>query len=125
MTPSVRMAIGLGVSLLAAAVPLAGDSPLALRVTPAVSRAPAFVRVHVTVATHEDNRALDVVADSPNYYRASRVPLEGEAAARLQIVEFPHLPSGTYTVQATLVGSGGPRATASTTIAVAPSLLER
>jgi hypothetical protein len=119
MTPAHRLACGLCVYLACSAASIAGERRLTIRVSPAAATAPAFVRVQVTVASDADNRALEVVADSSNFYRASHVPLDGEGAPTLRVFEFPHLPSGVYEMRATLIGSTGERATAATMIQVA------
>jgi hypothetical protein len=43
---------------------LQGGEVLTLRVTPTHAVAPAFIRVIASVESHEDNRALEVVAES-------------------------------------------------------------
>ncbi len=121
MTPAGRLACGLCLCLACSGSTRAGERPLSIRVSPAAATAPAFVRVQVNVATDADNRALEVVADSTNFYRASRVPLDGVDAAPVQVFEFPRLPSGVYEMRATLIGRGGERATASATIQVVRS----
>jgi hypothetical protein len=83
-----------------------------------MSPAPAFVSVRATVEASDDNRALEIVAQSPEFYRSSRVDLPGRFAPRLAVFEYSSLPSGLYDVTAVLLGSGGKRATASRLIRV-------
>jgi hypothetical protein len=86
-----------------------GD-PLGIRLLPGfISPAPAQLRVLTTVETHADNRELEVVAESPSFYRSSSVSLNGEQAPRLSEFVFKNLPSGQYEVTATLKGSQGRR----------------
>jgi hypothetical protein len=76
-------------------------------VNPAVAFAPATVRVVATVAADTGNRAIEVVAESPTFYRSSRVQLDGEDAPRANQFEFRALPSGKYEVTATLIEADG------------------
>jgi hypothetical protein len=101
---------GLAMMMMAAA-PLGAGDALALRVSPAVSFAPANLVVRATVEANAANRAMEVVAESADFYRASMIELEGEKARRTNMFEFRSLPPGTYEVKATLIGSDGhPRA---------------
>jgi hypothetical protein len=95
-----------GVVLLAAASVQAGE-PLGLRVTPAISFAPANLIVRATVEPNDANRFVEVVAESTDFYRASTVQLDGNKAARTNTFEFRSLPSGAYEVTATLIGNNG------------------
>jgi hypothetical protein len=115
-----RLAIGLSVSLLALGVPLHGGDDLRMKVFPTVSKAPAFVQVEVRIERNEDNRALEVIADSGDYFRSSRLPLDGANAAQLHVVDFASLPNGRYTVRAVLLGSQHQRAATSATVLVVP-----
>jgi hypothetical protein len=80
---------------------------LAIRVSPAVCFAPANLVVRATIAADSDNRAVEITAESPDFYRSSEVQLDGERAPRTTLFEFRSLPSGTYEVTATLRGSSG------------------
>lgn len=68
------------------------------RIAPASAAAPAELRIEVLVEPGEDNRALDIVVDSIDYYRRSSIPLDGARAARFHAVEYRGMPIGTYTV---------------------------
>jgi hypothetical protein len=89
------------------AVTLSAGEPLKIKVSPAMSFAPAFVRIQATIDVDADNRAVEITADSGDFYRSSRIQLEGDRAARTNIFEFPGLPSGEYEVTATLFGADG------------------
>jgi hypothetical protein len=78
---------------------------LTIVVTPIVAYAPANVRVRARVESNADNRSIQIVADSTEFYRSSEIQLDGERAPRTTVVEFRNLPSGTYNVTAVLVGS--------------------
>jgi len=101
------------VALFAVAVALgaassdASDSRLRIEVTPRISLAPADVRVRVIVEPHPDNRALQIVADSGDYYRRSVVPLEGDNAAHVTETTLRNLPSGAYEISVVLVNRNG------------------
>jgi hypothetical protein len=83
---------------------------LTMMVTPSKSMAPATIRVRMSVEPAAENRVLDVVADSGEYYRSSEIQLDGERAPRTVVVEFPSLPGGHYTVQGLLRDDAGRRA---------------
>lgn len=84
---------------------------LTLRVSPAVSFAPANLVVRATIAADADNRVVEIVAESEDFYRSSEIQLDGDRAPRTSMFEFRSLPPGTYEVKAILRGStGGERA---------------
>jgi hypothetical protein len=89
---------------------LSGTELLRMQVSPAVARAPALVTVRVTVEAAAENRLLQVVAESPTFYRSSEVPIDGRNASPLQVFEFRNLPTGLYQITGVLVGTQGPRA---------------
>ena len=97
---------------------LQGGEVLTLRVTPTHAVAPAFIRVIASVESHEDNRALEVVAESPDFFRSSRLGLNGARAPRKQIVDFTNLPAGDYVITAAVEGSASRRAVASEPVKV-------
>jgi hypothetical protein len=111
----------LGICLLLAASALDGREPLRMRVSPAVAMAPGFLTVRVSVEAAAENRSLQVVAESPDFYRSSQIELDGAQAAPLAVFEFRNLPSGLYQVTGVLVGVSGPRATAIGLAKVQPS----
>ena len=59
------------------------------------------------IVADADNRAVEVVAESEDYYRSSEIQLDGDQAPRTNTFEFRSLPPGTYEVKATLLGSSG------------------
>jgi hypothetical protein len=85
----------------------ADDDRLWTRVYPAVAQAPAIVHVEVFIESDEDNRAIEIVVDSGEYYRSSTIALEGARAARFHTVEYRALPVGTYDVLVGLQGRDG------------------
>jgi hypothetical protein len=105
----------------AIATPLSGNDALRMQVWPAVSREPAVLTVRVTVPPSADNRMLQIVAESRNFFRRSEVQIDGDQAAPLNVFEFRNLPTGTYQVTSVLVGAHGQRATATGLARVEPA----
>jgi hypothetical protein len=99
----------LGVLIGAAAVPAGAreHDRLALRVSPSVSFAPANLVVRATIAADAQNRAVEISAESPDFYRSSEIQLDGDRAPRTSVFGFRSLPPGSYEVKATLRGSSG------------------
>lgn len=91
-------------------IPIAGGEPLRIRVTPTVAQPPAVVTVRADVEAHDDNRSLEITAESDHFFTSSRVPLEGRRGPRFSEVHFDNLPQGTYTVKVILMGPLGQRA---------------
>lgn len=104
------------------AAPLGAGDRLALKVTPAVSFAPANLIVRTTVEADSANRGMEISAESADFYRASAVELDGDQAPRTTQWEFKNLPPGKYLVRAMLLGSDGrTRAAVRTEVNVIPS----
>jgi hypothetical protein len=78
-----------------------------MRVAPSVSFAPANLVVRTTVEADANNRAIEVVAESADFYRSSQIELDGDKAPLAIAIEFRSLPSGKYDVKATLIGNSG------------------
>jgi hypothetical protein len=101
-------------------VPVANSGePLTIRVRPVVARAPALLTIETTIEQHSDNRALEVVAESADFFSSSQAPLDGERAPRTSQFVFKSLPAGTYEVTATLIGTQGRRAAQNRRVLVA------
>jgi hypothetical protein len=87
-----------------------------------VLRAPAStttdLTISVSVERHEDNRMLRVTAESPDFFRSSELPLNGEASPRVNVVTFHQLPSGEYDIRAVLIAANGKTAGAARTSVV-------
>ena len=86
---------------------LGAGERMMLKVSPAVAFAPANLVVRATIPADADNRAVEIVAESDDFYRSSEIQLEGERAARTSTFEFRSLPPGTYEVRANLLGADG------------------
>ena len=83
------------------------DEKLSMKVSPAVAFAPANLIVRTTIASDADNRAIEIVAESPDFYRSSEMQLDGESAPKTSMFQFRSLPMGEYMVRAVLKGQGG------------------
>jgi len=95
------------IGLLFATGTTGASEKLSLRVTPNVSSAPSTVMVRAYVTPNPENRWLRIEADSGSFYRSSEIQLEGDKAPMLTEFRLNSLPSGEYTVAASLVDSKG------------------
>ena len=89
------------------AVPSQAGSTITLRVSPTMAFAPADLLIRASVDVNADNRKLEIVAESNDYYRSSEIQLDGEDAVRTSLVSFRSLPGGEYTVRVIVRGSRG------------------
>jgi predicted phage tail protein len=100
----------------------AAKQPLSMQASPAVSFSPANLIIRTRVEPDPDNRAMEIVANSEEFYRSSTIALEGDRAPRVMRVEYRSLPPGQYEVTVALIGAGGQqKARASTHINVIES----
>ena len=99
----------LGLALSTATLAAAGD-PVSLRVNPSVSVAPTVLAIRVSVAPQSENRALEIIVDSSDFYRLSRVQLDGEHAPTVNTLRIDSVPAGDYEVTATVISADGKRA---------------
>ena len=93
--------------MLAAATRADVGERLTMAVSPWQSFAPATLTVRVHVTPDAGNRALEVVADSGDYYRSSRIQLDGTEAPLTIVVEFRGVPGGEYEVRGALIDGAG------------------
>lgn len=111
----------LAIFLLLLAVPATGNEQISMRVTPTLSVEPAVIRVRVAVEPNDDNRTLEIVAESSDYFRSSQIDIDGASAARMNQFEYRGLPAGTYTIRSTVFGRNGrQRASTQNEITVVP-----
>jgi hypothetical protein len=107
---------------LSSALSLNARERLSIVVSPRQSFAPASLVVRVRITPDVDNRALEVVAESGDYYRSSRIQLDDDGAPATSLLEFRSLPGGNYDVRAVLIDSTGrQRASAREHVIVIPS----
>ena len=97
----------LGTLILIATLPLGAGERMTIKVSPAVAFAPANLIVRTMIVADADNRAVEIIAESADFYRSSLVQLDGDKAARTSQFEFRSLPPGTYEVRANLLGIRG------------------
>ena len=83
--------------------------PLSMRVSPAISFAPANLVIRTSVEPDADNRAMEIVADSDEFYRSSAIQLDADRAPKTTTFEFRSLPPGEYEVTAVVIGADGER----------------
>ena len=107
--------------LTACADTLNGNERLTMKVFPAITVAPADIRVQAIVDRDASNRVLRIIAESDNFYRSSEIQLDGANGPLVSVLDFPSLPTGTYQVSGILVGTTGQRAAATKTVRVQPS----
>ncbi len=95
----------LAVLLLAATVTAGGR--LTVHVSHPAKLAPAELRIEAIVEPATDNRALEVVAESEDFFRSSTVELHGENGPRLTSIVLSQLPAGCYEVSVRVLTSSG------------------
>jgi len=100
--------------------PLNGNELLRIQISPLVAAAPAVITVRTVVDVNDDNRELEVTAQSPDFARRSTIDLD-RAAPRVNVFNFTNLPAGQYDVSAVLIGTNGVRATSTRTVLVMPT----
>lgn len=91
---------------------------LQLQLTPSVSMAPASVIVRAIVEHNAENRELEIVADSVDFYRRTVVDLDGDQAPKVNELRLLSIPGGEYEITATLYDSRGSRTVAHRTLTV-------
>ena len=104
-----RRVVLIGLLAVSAALPLGAreKDPMALKVSPAVSFAPANLVVRATIENDVKNRSVEIVAESESFYRSSEMQLDGDRAPRTTMFEFRNLPQGVYEVRAILYAEDG------------------
>jgi hypothetical protein len=93
--------------IIAFSIPVHAGDRVSIRVSPAVGFAPANLLVRATVDVNAENRTLEIIAESPDFYRSSEITLDGDHAAKVTQLQFKSLPRGYYEVRAVLKGVSG------------------
>jgi hypothetical protein len=106
----------------ASALGVSGSAPMTMTASPALTKAPAVVTVRVLIEPNPENRSLEIVADSRDYYTSSSASLDGAHAPRLKVLELKDLPTGLYEVTCTLRGVNGRRVAHMQVVRVEPRL---
>ena len=105
-------------SLAASAPGLTAHDKISLRVTPTVSREPAFVNVIAKIDRDPANRSLEITAESADFYRSSTINLDGEQAPFVSQFSFKSLPRGDYRISGVLIDDQGRRSVAQSSVMV-------
>ena len=98
--------------LLAPQTGISPDTPepaLDVRLATKFAFAPASVQTMVRVLPHSENRVLRVMIDGEQFTRSSDTQLDGADAAKHYFFTWQSLPSGTYSIVATVYGPLGVR----------------
>ena len=103
---------------LASGKSIGGHELLTAQISPRITSAPGYVVVRAFVDASDDNRGLEVIAQSDDFVRSSTIELNGGSAPRLNVFDFPNLPAGEYEVRAALFGTNGIRATTARTVLI-------
>ena len=80
---------------------------ISVHVTPSVAFAPADLQVRASIPADEENRALEIIAQSHNFYSSSEIRLDGDRAPQTTTVEFRSVPVGQYSVRVVVKGTSG------------------
>jgi hypothetical protein len=95
------------VLLMLGGISIGAGGKISLKASPEISFAPARLTVRTAIEPDADNRALEIVIDSEDFYRSSLIQLEGDRAPRTSVVEFRDVPRGYYEISARLLGQNG------------------
>jgi hypothetical protein len=88
MSRRLHVALFVCIASTGASVIASGGGPMRMQVSPSVSRAPALVTVRIIVEPAAENRLLQIVAESPDFYRSSQVEIDAQRPARLSVFEL-------------------------------------
>ncbi|MGE0450961.1 MAG: hypothetical protein AB7Q29_15420 [Vicinamibacterales bacterium] len=80
---------------------------VSVHASPSVSFAPADLSIRATVEANEDNRSVEITAESMSFYRSSEVTLFGERGPRTTLLRLGSVPGGYYEVRAIVKGTNG------------------
>ena len=100
-------AIVCGLALTASSVTVGAGEKFTMKASPEISFAPALLTVRTVTEPDPDNRALEIVIDSEDFYRSSLIQLEGDQAPSTSVIQFRSVPGGNYMISARLLGQGG------------------
>jgi hypothetical protein len=80
---------------------------LEMRARPAFAFAPSDVQMEFSIVPDAANRALEVSAESDDFFRSSVMELDGERAPRVISIRYRGLPAGDYHLRGSLVSDEG------------------
>ena len=101
---------------------IAADTQVTIAVRPAVTVARGNAQLKILVERNDRNRLLTWEIDGPNYYRSSRMELEGAAAPRSWFFLVKDLREGEYDIRATVDRSDNSQTMAVSSIKVLPGV---
>jgi hypothetical protein len=101
-----RVAACVAIAWLSANQMTASDA-VTVTVSPTVAHEPARITIFVSVEPDADNRALDVITESEDFFRRSYRQLEGDRSARTTTFEYNGIPAGDYEIRVVLIGVDG------------------
>jgi hypothetical protein len=82
---------------------------VSMKVSPSIAFAPATLVIRTRVEPDADNREMDLVAESDEFYSSSTVQLDGDRAPLTSMFQLRGLPSGEYEVTASVAAVDGQR----------------
>jgi hypothetical protein len=85
------------------------NQPVTMEISPAVSFAPASLIIRTRLEPHVNNRAMEAIAESADFYRSSAIELAGDRVPRTLTFEFRGLPPSEYEVTAAAIGTDNRR----------------
>jgi hypothetical protein len=95
---------------------------LMIAASPTQSFAPSNLNIRARVVPNAGNRALEIIAESAEFYRSSRIQLDGDRAPQTIMFQLMGLPGGHYQVSGILIDSDGrQRAVARQPVTVLPT----
>lgn len=101
---------------------ITADESISIAVRPSVTTSRGTAQLKVLVERNDRNRILTWEADGPNFYRSSRMELEGAAAPRSWFFFVRDLPEGEYDIRATVKRNDNSESAAVSSIKVLPGL---
>ena len=104
-----RVILMLSALLSLTTIPASTGEHLRIDVSPLMSFAPSNFKILTRLVPSDENRILDIIADSGEFYRSSQIPLEGERAPAIIALEFRDMPPGDYEVYGVLTDRAGER----------------
>lgn len=96
-----------GLMVMTWALPLGAGDRITMKVSPAVAFAPANLIIRTMIEANENNRTMEIIAQSPEFYRSSEIQLDGAHAPRTTTFKFRSVPGGMYEVKATVRDQDG------------------
>ena len=96
-----------GLLLLTRVFSVAAGEKITMKATPEISFAPAHLTIRTHIEADVENRAMEIVVDSADFYRSSMIQLDGDQAPRTSVFEFRDVSGGAYQISARLLDQRG------------------